>query len=364
MAVIRMKPPRVGKPSGLFFLIRYICDIEKTDDTLILGKDCNPKTAYSEMYLTKQNWSKLDGRQYCHFIQSFSPNDKVTVELAHQLGKRLIEKFSQFDGFEIVMATHKNRSHIHNHFAINSVNATTGLKWEQKAQDLHRLKEFSNLLCGEYELSQIKLRGDKQNQSYGEWANRKNGTSWKAQLESDIRDCLSWCRNRKDFYHGMNELGYEVTWKKERKYITFQNAEGKRCRNSKLSDPSYFSKENMQSIFDNNALDVSLVNTDADLFVDMSHHLAAMFSPDAENQYINDFGSVDLSGLEIKELLVTLKKMKTERELKALREQAEQERKAQSQAFTYAYGNLVDEIERLFGSYSHHEEYDEDELEF
>lgn len=342
-----MKPPKPGKPSGLFFLIRYICDKEKTEDKLISGKNCDPANAYSEMYLTKQNFRKLDGRQYCHFIQSFSPKDKVTPEQAHEIGRRLMEEFAQFDGFEIVMATHRNRGHIHNHFVINSVNAVTGLKWEQGAQDLYRLKEFSNRLCGEYEVAQISLGGDKQNQSYGEWAHRRGGTSWKTVLEADVRECLSWCRSCAEFFHAMNELGYEVTWTKERKYVTFANADGKKCRNSKLSEPEFFSKENMQRLLDDNADRFDFMENDPDLFLDALRGLAALHTPDNPNSYMDGYVYRDLTGIPLKELLVIISQLKTERELAAYRRQRELERQANSNHSVLAgMADLAEEMSR------------------
>jgi hypothetical protein len=150
------------------------------------------------------------------------------------------------------MATHKDKNHLHNHFAINSVNSETGYKWEQKACDLYALKKYSNKLCVEYGLSRINLGSNKKKQSYGEWRNRKHNSSWKQQLERDIRICLNNCVSREDFFHAMQERGYKVTWEHNRKYVTFTTPDGKKCRNSKLSSPEYFSKENMQGILDRN----------------------------------------------------------------------------------------------------------------
>lgn len=252
MAIIKMKPPKCGKMIGLKFLLDYIMNDAKTDDTLIFAQNCNANTAYDEMVLTKVDWNKTDGRQYCHIIQSFDPKQNITPELAHEIGKRMIQEFPQFEGFEIVMSTHKNKSHLHNHIAINSVNSVTGLKWEQRANDLIRLKQFSNMLCEEYGLTQIEFNNKKKNQSYGEWRNRKANSSWKRELEQDIRVCLNNCTSREEFFHAIKVYGYSVTWTNERKYVTFTHTSGKKCRNSKLSNPDYFSKENMQGILDRN----------------------------------------------------------------------------------------------------------------
>lgn len=252
MAIIKMKPPKCGKMINLKYLLDYIMNEEKTAETLIYSQNCNADSAYEEMVLTKEFWNKTDGRQYCHIIQSFDPKQNITPEIAHEIGQRLLEEFSQFEGFEIVMATHRDKRHIHNHFAINSVNGRTGLKWEQRREDLIRLKEYSNRLCEEYGLTQIKFDDNRKNQSYGEWRNRKANSSWKRQLEKTICICLNVSESREQFFHAMNYYGYSVTWTNERKYITFTTPDGKKCRNSKLSNQEYFSKENMQRILDRN----------------------------------------------------------------------------------------------------------------
>lgn len=327
-----MKPPKVGKISALKFLLLYITKVEKTQDKLIYGMNCNPDCAYEEMLLTKHQWNKADGRQYCHFIQSFSPTDAVTPELAHELGQRLINEFEQFQGFEIVMATHVDKNHIHNHFAINSVNAESGLKWEQKARDLYLLKERCNELCRQYQLSQINLERKKQgekaqsDQSYGEWKHRQKGDSWKLELEKHIKDCLSYCTNKPQFYHAMNERGVDVKWTKERAAVTFI-IDGIKCRNTKLSNPEFFSKENMQAILDSNKDNMDLLDDSKDLFLEATRIAGAILNPsDPDYLMFKDFNR-DLSMFEGRELLNAIEQLKLEYSLEITRIKNEKERK-------------------------------------
>ena len=48
-----------------------------------------------------------------HYVQSFSPNEKVTPELAHQIGVELAQKIAP--GFQVIVSTHVDKDHIHNH---------------------------------------------------------------------------------------------------------------------------------------------------------------------------------------------------------------------------------------------------------
>ena len=61
-----------------------------------------------------------------HFIQSFQPGE-VTPEQAHAVGlefaKRLFGK-----RYEVVISTHLNKHHLHNHLVVNSVSCIDGQK--------------------------------------------------------------------------------------------------------------------------------------------------------------------------------------------------------------------------------------------
>lgn len=326
-----MKPPKPGKLSAVRFIIDYIMNIEKTDDSLIYGMNCNPNYAYQEMLLTKHRFHKTDGRQYCHFIQSFSPKDNVTPELAHDIGRRLIQEFPQFDGFEIVMATHTNRNHIHNHFVLNSVNAETGVKWEQKAHDLYLLKECSNKLCREYSLAEINLG-----------VNKTYSGNWKQKLEANIRDCLGFCTSRAQFFHVMNELDIDVKWTNERKYIIFTLPDGKKCRNSKFSDTAFFSKDNMQNILDNNRENMELITEIPDLYLDSMRLAGGVLNPSDPDYLMFKDLDRDLSNLEGRELLIAIERLKLDYQLEVTRVRNERERNKKKKSVLEASVEYLD----------------------
>ena len=54
--------------------------------------------------------------------------------------------------------------------------------------------------------------------------------------------------NKFEFFKVMNEMGYKVTWTKERKNITYTTSEGYKCRDRKLHNEKYL-KENMEAYF-------------------------------------------------------------------------------------------------------------------
>ena len=72
----------------------YVMNRNKTEDgILISGIHCTPESALDEFRFVKNKFGKTDGRQYYHIVQSFSPDDKLTPETAHEIGLRFAEYF-------------------------------------------------------------------------------------------------------------------------------------------------------------------------------------------------------------------------------------------------------------------------------
>ena len=108
MAIVKF----IVSGSPLKIVLDYVMDKRKTDDLLISGVHCTPETALDEFLFVKRKFKKEDGRQYYHIVQSFSPEDDITPEIAHEIGVQLSEYFK---GYQIVIATHVDKGHIHNH---------------------------------------------------------------------------------------------------------------------------------------------------------------------------------------------------------------------------------------------------------
>ena len=107
MAVIKA----VSSKAGIGTAINYVTKEEKTEQTLLSGLNCEPDTAKEEMQATKELWGKTDGRTYKHFVQSFAPDEKIDPVQAHQLACRLAAERPEWKGFEVLIATHKDREH-------------------------------------------------------------------------------------------------------------------------------------------------------------------------------------------------------------------------------------------------------------
>ena len=102
--------------------LAYIENPDKTDgQMLVSGYNCEPQTASIDFEVTavlshkaRNLKRKRSTNLAYHLIQSFSPEDAVTPEQAHELGKKLAFEYTG-GKYEYVVATHIDKGHIHNH---------------------------------------------------------------------------------------------------------------------------------------------------------------------------------------------------------------------------------------------------------
>ena len=87
MAITKIHPIK----TTLDLSIEYICNPEKTDEEILISTHaCGHETAALEFEMTRQSWNSSTKNLARHLIQSFNPDDKLTPEIAHEIGKRLI----------------------------------------------------------------------------------------------------------------------------------------------------------------------------------------------------------------------------------------------------------------------------------
>ncbi|WP_052693136.1 relaxase/mobilization nuclease domain-containing protein, partial [Desulfosporosinus sp. I2] len=225
-------------------VLDYIMNPNKTD--LVTGVNCVPETAFEEMLMVKAAYNKQDGRQFIHFVQSFHPAEQVKPQQVHEIGVCLAKEFERFSGFQIVVSTHLDQEHLHNHFVFNTVNMETGLKWQQSPWQMEQLKDFSDQLCKNHNLSIIEHKGT-QKESTGERRAKERGESWMHELRLAVDACIQNSTDRVNFISNMQKLGYQVVWTDTRKDITFITPQGRKCRNLRL-DKS-LTKEALQESF-------------------------------------------------------------------------------------------------------------------
>lgn len=256
MAIIHfINRPKSQTSDGLFFVLRYTMQDKKTvtEDGVkyVSGVNCTPQSAYTEFNNTKKLFGKTEGRQYYHFVQSFSVDENISPETAHEIALRFAQETEKFKGFEIVVSTHCDRDHIHSHFVMNSVNSETGKRFHITEREIEMLMRVSDNICREYGLSVIEPKPKSERakpMSDREYHSAVKGQSWKMQLEAVISNAMKTAASREHFIWLLESEGYKVKWTDARKNITYTTPDGKLCRDSKLHLQKFL-KENMEYEF-------------------------------------------------------------------------------------------------------------------
>lgn len=200
--------------------IGYALNREKTEEDVYEDSiGCICSSAYEDMLTTKKRFHKTGGVQGYHLIQSFAEGE-VTPELAHAIGLELAEKLLQ-GRYEVVVATHLNTGHYHNHLVFNSVSMADGCKYHSNGKSYYEeVRQISDGLCRKYGLSVIEPSGEK-GKSYAEWQAEKEGRpTWRSAIRMDIREAVAESFTWKQFISQMEKRGYE--WKLNRKYIALR----------------------------------------------------------------------------------------------------------------------------------------------
>lgn len=201
-----------------------------------------------QFYVVRKAFNKDSKILSHHYVQSFSPNEKITPELAHRIGVELAQKIAP--GFQVIVSTHIDKDHIHNHFIINSVSMKTGRKWEGNKTTLEKnMQPESDRICKSYGLTTIEnksgLRGiDQATQKLAE-----QGKSWKVELCKALDEATKICNSKKEFVEFMKRKNFIIT--RYEKDITFQKVgEKKKIRASRLAREfgDCYIKENLEKL--------------------------------------------------------------------------------------------------------------------
>ena len=212
--------------------MRYILNPDKTEDLLYTASvNCmtDAESAYLQMRLVYEQFAKdhfnspppLQGKgsvKAIHYIQSFSPDDNVTPELALKIAKAFLRK-AFGDDVQAVIATHVDKDHLHSHIIINSY-SLSGHKYYANRKSLKRIREISDGVCKAFGIDiHPNLTGEGKSINHKEWEHRKNGISWKQQIRDEIDKLILSVNSFDELLLTLEEHGYEV---KRGKYISIR----------------------------------------------------------------------------------------------------------------------------------------------
>lgn len=280
MSILKAVKLKVGrrKRANLSGIIKYVLKTEKTEEKLVYGHCLEVVRAYKMMIETKTVFSKTSGREYSHFVQSYPPDENITPEQALEQAKKLLEATKKFRAYEVLLAVHKDRSHIHVHYIVNSVSFVDGRKFHITKKELEELKSLQNEINIADGFSPAPQKGYKSN---GEKRTEKvvgNKNTYqllskaeKGEVDSYVQNCAIAILRNKDivadipqFLELMKESGFETVWSENKKHVTFidskrQAAGEKKCKIRLATLAKYYpeferlsTKEELKNVIDSN----------------------------------------------------------------------------------------------------------------
>ena len=209
------------KRNSLDDTLDYAMNRDKTEKQFfVTGINCDARIASDEMNLVKLQYNKTDGIQGFHAYQSFEETKEetnLTPEIAHEIGVKLANQLWG-DRFQVVVTTHLNTGHLHNHFVINSVSFKDGKRFYDNKSSYGYMRHESDELCKEYGLKTIEEKPTKKGINYDNFYKNyeriynTEASRAKRDLDFAIRQAFSY----KEFINIMNKMDYKVTERYEK----------------------------------------------------------------------------------------------------------------------------------------------------
>ena len=205
--------------------LEYISDDYKTEEKkYVTGINCSTNNACKEMKEIKKHFQKEDGIIAFHAYQSFKEGE-ITPEQAHNIGIQLAEEMWG-DRFQVVVATHLNTNHIHNHFVINSVSFVDGKKSYDNRMSYAELRRLNDQICMEHNLSYLEEKKTKKGLYYINYQDKADKIIYSKQTKSDVDMAIALANSYSEFLHILENMNYEV--KERASKLSVRNLEYKR----------------------------------------------------------------------------------------------------------------------------------------
>lgn len=191
--------------------IEYVEADFKTERQLyVTGVNCLEDSALEDMIFTKKRFGKTKGILAYHGFQSFAEGE-VTPEKAHEIGVKLAEELWG-DKYEVIVSTHLNTNHIHNHFVLNSVSFTNGEKYVNNREHYALMRKTSDDLCREYGLSVLEEKPcGKHNIDYTKYyTSYIQKSDYYINAKEDIDYAILQAYSYKNFEKILEDMGYNI----------------------------------------------------------------------------------------------------------------------------------------------------------
>lgn len=284
MVVIKT-PKQIKTPSNLKIAVRYILNEAKTlvSETaesdldfplvyhngelqmkLVSGNGISDfSVADEEMVMTKlaAAFKKGDddlkelssGKQVLahHIIQSFSPDDNLTPEQVHEIGRQTMLELTG-GNYEFVIATHTDKDHLHNHIILNTTNTSTLKKFRWEKKTLKNLRAISDKHAARYGAKIIEPNMKNSYTKYSAWRRQNN---YRFEIKERLDFLLKHSLSLEDFKQKAAALNLQIDFSgKFVKYKLLDQPQQRNVRDDTLSKKGLYSLEKIKERISKNQL--------------------------------------------------------------------------------------------------------------
>ncbi|WP_242327883.1 relaxase/mobilization nuclease domain-containing protein [Lactococcus lactis] len=194
-----------------------------------------------------------------HLIQSFSPDDDLTPEQVHEIGRQTILEFTGGE-YEFVIATHVDREHIHNHIIFNSTNLYSGKQFDWKvipkektkngkAYDVtkNNFEKVSDKIASRYGAKIIEKSPGNSHLKYTKWQTQ---SIYKSQIKQRLDYLLEMSSDIDDFKRKSTALNLSFDF--SGKWATYRLLDEPQMKNTRGRnlDKKHPEKYNLESIIE------------------------------------------------------------------------------------------------------------------
>ena len=197
-------------------VMTYATNPDKTEKQFYTtGINCEVKDAVKQMQFVKTIYGKENGILAIHAYQSFNEGE-VTPEIAHEIGVKLANEMWG-DRFQVVVSTHLNTRHLHNHFVINSVSFKDGKKYYSNLENTALLRKTSDEICEEYGLSVLKEKACKSGINFENFYKKSmRDSDYYKFAKEDIDYAIKHSYTLKQFQQMLVSMGYNYYYRADK----------------------------------------------------------------------------------------------------------------------------------------------------
>ena len=213
--------PKWDKSSlgNLTDVMHYAADENKTEKQFFVsGINCSPEIARDQFVTVKKQFGKEDGIVAYHGYQSFAEGE-VPPEQAHAIGIEFAKKVWG-DAYQVVVATHLNTDHIHNHFVVNSISFIHGRRLREK--QWYELNKVSDEICRNYGLSVVERPEGKGLPKHLYDSEKVGGSTRLNVARKAVDEAIAISTNLREFEIAMKSMGYSCSFGPNKKYWTIK----------------------------------------------------------------------------------------------------------------------------------------------